>query len=116
MPGGLRFEATDSGGDGKDHRWTFELSDAHGGVLRSWSVVSDDDLGGTVDEPGWSNGHPVVAVEVARQTSSRFLWEYVAMPLLDIGANARQISLDPHAVWGEPPTTGIRVGPDGALA
>jgi len=77
--------------------------------------VSDDDLGGTVDEPGWSTGHPAVTVEVGRQTSDRFLYEYVAMPLLEAGADARQISLDPHAAWGDQPTTGVRVGPDGAL-
>jgi hypothetical protein len=115
MPGDLRFEATETGEVGNGHEWRFELSDADGAVRNAWRIVSDDDLGGTVDEPGSSNGHTVVTVEVARQTPDDYLYEYVVLTLSPGGEGGPEVSLDPHAVYGDVPVTGTRVGPDGAL-
>jgi hypothetical protein len=65
MPDGLRFEAADVG-EGPSHQWRFTLFDGHDQVAGAWRVTSEDDLGGTVDEPGMVDGDPVVTVDVAR--------------------------------------------------
>ena len=52
-------------------------------------------------------------LEVARRTPKDYLYEYVALPLPVGGGEPTQISLDPRAVWGDTPVTGVRVGPDG---
>lgn len=114
MPGGLRFEETVVG-DGPTREWRLTLIDHDDRSVGAWRVTSDDDLGGTVDEPGMVGGDPIVMLEVARQTQDDFLYEYIALRLPEAGGKVRQLSLDPRAVWGDVPVTGLRVGPDGAL-
>jgi hypothetical protein len=114
MPGGLRFEEAEVG-EGSAHHWNLTLTDRNDRVVGDWRVTSDDDLGGTIDEPGMVEGHPVVVLEVARQTQDDFLYEYVAVRLPGDGETVKQLSLDPRAVWGDVPVTGLRVGPNGSL-
>ena len=114
MPGGLRFEEAEVG-EGATHEWDFTLLDSSGREAGAWTVRSDDDLGGTIDEPAMADGLPVVTLEVARRTPKDYLYEYVALPLPVGVGEPTQISLDPRAVWGDTPVTGVRVGPDGDL-
>jgi len=114
MPGGLRFEEVEVG-EGAGHEWDFTLLDPSGHEAGAWRMTSEDDLGGTIDEPAMAHGLPIVTVDVARQTPNDYLYEYVALPLPVGGGEPTEISLDPHAVWGDTPVTGVRVGPDGDL-
>ena len=114
MPDGHRLEARNVG-HGDVLEWRYSLLDRTGTVVRAWLVTSDDELGGTVDTPGVSGGDPVVTVGVSRQNHDGFLYEYVALRLPAPGAPLVQLALDPGAVWGDVPITGVRVGPDGDL-
>lgn len=115
MPGDLRFEARKVG-EGDAHAWRFTLIDVAGRVVRAWRVTSEDELfGGGVDVLGMVDGSPAVVLDLSRQTPDDFLWEYVAIRLPLAQDAPREISLDPHATWGDVPVTGIRLGPDGQL-
>ncbi len=114
MPGGLRFDER-LVGEGDSAEWRFTLLDGGGRTVGAWRLTSDDELGGSVDEPGWVDGEPAVVVGVDRQTQDDFLYEYIALRLPDGDARPTIVSLDPRAVWGDVPITGVRVGPDGAL-
>jgi hypothetical protein len=110
----LRFEAEEAG-EGAEHEWDFTLIDQNDGVVGAWRVTSEDELGGTVDEPGTAGGDPIVTLGIARQSADDYLYEYVAIRLPVGGGSPEEISLDPNAAWSDVPVTGLRVGPDGAL-
>jgi hypothetical protein len=115
MPGDLRFEAVELGEEGS-YEWDFTLLDETDQVVGAWRITSGDELGGTIDEPGMVDGDPIVVLGVARQTDDEYLYEFVALRLPVGGGDVDQISLDPHAVFGDIDVAdGLRVGPDGAL-
>jgi hypothetical protein len=59
----------------------------------------------------------VVVVEVSKQTKAKFLYEYQVLRLARAGGSSVRFAIDPagRAQWGDPPFTGVRVGPDGQL-
>jgi hypothetical protein len=111
LAGGLRLAGTDpSTGERR-----FTLRDEAGGILRSWRVTSQDDLGAEVATPALVGGDPVVVVEISRETKADFLYEYQVLRLARAGGANVRFAIDAHAVWGDTPITGVRVGPDGQL-
>jgi hypothetical protein len=54
-------------------------------------------------------------MEISQQTKTKFLYEYLVLRLGPTGGTRLRFALDARAAWGEPPVTGMRVGPDGQL-
>jgi hypothetical protein len=59
----------------------------------------------------------VVVVEISHQTTAKFLYEYEVLRLARAGGTSVRFAINPaiRAQWGDPPFTGVRVGPDGQL-
>jgi hypothetical protein len=104
-------------GQNADHAWRFTLSNEAGRTLRSWRVISENDLGAQVGTPALVGGDPVVVLEVGQETKTEFLYEYEVLRLARAGGAKPRFALatDTRAVWGDTPITGVRVGPDGHL-
>jgi hypothetical protein len=111
LAGGLRLAGTHPS-TGERH---FTLRDEAGRILRGWRVTSQDDLGAEVATPALVGGDPVVVVEIARETKADFLYEYQVLRLARAGGASVRFAIGAHAVWGDTPITGVRVGPDGQL-
>jgi hypothetical protein len=112
LPDGLRLAGRHSS---SDHAWRYTLSSEAGRVLRSWRITSENDLGAPVSTAALVGGDPVVVLEIARETKADFLYEYEVLRLARGGGAKPRFSIDAHAVWGDTPITGVRVGPDGQL-
>ena len=113
VAGGLRLAASHrAAGD-----WRFILTDQAGRGAGGWRVTSRTALGGLVATPALVGRDPVVVVEVSRQTSSEFLYEYQVLRLARTGGASVRFALAPagRVVFGDTPITGVRVGPDGRL-
>ncbi|HET7518089.1 MAG TPA: hypothetical protein VFN05_10400 [Actinomycetes bacterium] len=114
VAGGRRLSHT-TVGRWPHHEARVSLADQADHVIRAWRVTSDTGLGEMIATPALVGGDPVVAMELCQQTRAKFLYEYLVLRLGPAGGTRLQFALDPGAVWGEPPVTGVRVGPDGQL-
>ena len=116
LPGGLQLTAKGLG-QWPHHEWRFTLTNQDGQVVRDWRVTSTTGLGGLIATPALVGGDPVVALEISQPTKpgSASLYEYLVLRLGSAGGTRVRFSLDAHAVWGDQPVTGLRVGPDGNL-
>jgi hypothetical protein len=114
LPGGQRLTATHPAEGGE---WQFTLADQAGQPRRGWRVTSQTDLGALGATPALVGGDPVVVVEVTQQTTANFLYEFQVLRLSRAGGTSVRFAIDPaiRAQWGDPPFTGVRVGPDGQL-
>jgi hypothetical protein len=113
LPGGLRLTPTHPATGGE---WRFTLANQAGHTLRGWRVTSQTELGALGATPALAGGDPVVVLEVSKQTSARFLYEYEVLRLARGGTSLRfAVTPAVRAVWGDAPVTGVRVGPDGRL-
>lgn len=99
------------------HEIRLTLLDRAGGTVRSWDVTSGTDLYPSLSTSDLVDGDPVVTFSVQRlgQPGTRPLTEYLALRLAPNGATSVRVALDFRAAWGDPPITGLRVGPDGSL-
>jgi hypothetical protein len=114
LPGGQRLTITYVSA----HERHVTLNDHAGQPLRSWRITSQTDLGALRSEtPTLVGGDPVVVVEVTKQTTAKFLYEFQILRLARAGGTSVRFAIDPasRAQWGDPPFTGVRVGPDGQL-
>jgi hypothetical protein len=113
LPGGLRLTVTKV----SSGQWRFTLADRDNSPLRGWEVSSKTELGNLAVTPALVGGDPVVTLAVARQTPTRYLYEFEVLRLGAKGGTRQRFSLDPDSrtVWGDTPITGTRIGPDGRL-
>jgi hypothetical protein len=111
LPGGRRLLTTWV----SDHEVRVVLLDPAGRAVRGWRVTSNNDLGGLRATPALVGGDPVIVLGISRQTTAKFLYEYLVLRLAPNGGTRVRLALDPHATWGDVPITGVRVGPDGQL-
>jgi hypothetical protein len=97
------------------HEARLALVDRRGRVVRSWRVLSRDELGfpGSYSVPELVGGNPVVVLDVQRQAGEEFKWERVVLRLGPRGARA-QLSLA-NATFGQRYYADLRVGRDGNL-
>ena len=88
-----------------------------GQALRGWRITSQTSLGAEGATPALVGGDPVVVVEISQQTTAKFLYEYQVLRLARTGGTSVRFAINPasRAQWGDPPFTGVRVGPDGQL-
>lgn len=111
LSGGLQLVTTGIA----DHELRVALINQADRVVRAWRITSQNDLGGMVATPALVGGDPVLVTEIAQQTKAKFLYEFQVLRLAPNGGTRVRFALDPHAAWGDPPITGLRVGPDGQL-
>jgi hypothetical protein len=116
LPGGLQLTAKGLG-PWPHHEWRFSLTNQDGQIVRAWRVTSNTGLGSLIATPALVGGDPVVALEISQPTKpgSASRYEYLVLRLGSTGGTRVRFSLDAHAVWGDQPITGLRVGPDGQL-
>jgi hypothetical protein len=114
LPGGQRLTATHPAIGGE---WRFTLSNHAGQPLRGWRITSQTSLGAQGATPALVGGDPVVVVEISQQTTAKFLYEYEVLRLARAGGTSVRFAINPaiRAQWGDPPFTGVGVGPDGQL-
>jgi hypothetical protein len=111
LPGGLRLATRWL----PKHEVRFTLVDRAGKAVRAWQVTSRTDVGGVLGfTPSLVGGDPVVAVAVSRNTTTKFLYEYLVLRLAPTGGTRARVALDARATWGDTETP-LRVGPDGKL-
>jgi hypothetical protein len=113
LSGGRRLLSTEV----SDHEVRVVLLDPAGRAVRGWRVTSPDQLGGAGVTPALVGGDPVIVLGISRQTTAKFLYEFVVLRLAPNGGTRLRFSVDTasHVVWGDVPITGLRVGPDGQL-
>jgi hypothetical protein len=113
LAGGLRLAARHH----SPGEWHITLSDQAGQVVRGWRVSSRTQLGAEGATPALVGGDPVVAFEVAKETSRQFLYEYGILRLARAGGTSQRFAIAPagRVNWGDVPITGVRIGPDGRL-
>jgi hypothetical protein len=112
MPGGLRLATADVSGHKKD----FSLIDQAGHVVRAWRVTSQTTLWFGPATAALLGRDLVVAVDVTRETETKFLYEHLILRLGSAGGTRARLALDPHVISGlDVPITELRVGPDGRL-
>ncbi|HZD67518.1 MAG TPA: hypothetical protein VFA45_00915 [Actinomycetes bacterium] len=113
LSGGRRLVTTEV----SDHEVRVVLLDPVGRAVRGWRVTSPDQLGGAGVTPALVGGDPVIVLGISRQTTAKFLYEYLVLRLAPNGGTRLRFSVDTasHVVWGDAPITGLRVGPDGQL-
>jgi hypothetical protein len=114
LPGGQRLTAIHPAIGGE---WRFTLSDRAGQLLHAWRITSQTDLGSLGATPALVGGDPVVVIEVSRQTTAKFLYEYQVLRLDRGGGASVRFAINPtgRAMWGSEFVTGVRVGSDGQL-
>jgi hypothetical protein len=83
--------------------------------VRAWRVTSRTRLWPGPVTPALIGDDLVVALDVTRQTKADYLIEHLVVRLGATGGTRQIVSLDPNAVWGDVPITGLRVGPDAEL-
>jgi hypothetical protein len=91
------------------------LTDEHGAAVESWEVASDTSLGGILATSGLLGEDPILTLGVFDQTPDDFRWESLTLRITPDGGIPVRFALDPDAVWGDVPITGLRVGPDGSF-
>jgi hypothetical protein len=113
LPGGQRLTTTHVSA----HERHVTLNDHAGQPLRGWRITSQTNLGALGATPALVGGDPVVVVETTKQTTAKFLYEFQVLRLTRAGGTSVRFATDPaiRAQWGDPPFTGVRVGPDGQL-
>jgi hypothetical protein len=114
-PGGLRLvaEVYTPREDGPPREARYALVGRSGAVRRAWRVTSATDINFDYFTPTFVGSDLVVSLDVTKQTSSRFRWEYVLLQLGPHGVRAR-LSLE-RSVYGDNLLTDLRVGPDRRL-
>jgi hypothetical protein len=113
LPGGQRLTLTYISA----HERHVTLNDRAGQPLRGWRITSQTNLGALGATPALVGGDPVVVVEISQQTTAKFLYEFQVLRLARADRPSVRFAIDPaiRAQWGDPPFTGVRVGPDGQL-
>jgi hypothetical protein len=114
LPGGQRLTSTHVSA----HERHVTLIDQAGQPRRGWRITSQTDLGALLGETSaLVGGDPVVVVEISQQTKAKFLYEYQVLRLSRAGGTSIRFAIDAagRAQWGDPPFTGVRVGPAGRL-
>jgi hypothetical protein len=96
------------------HDARLALVDRRGRVVRSWRVLSRDELGfpGSYSVPELVGGNPVVVLDVSRSASDS-KWERVVLRLGPRGARARFALA--NEIFGQRYYADLRVGRDGNL-
>jgi hypothetical protein len=113
LPGGLRLASTYVSA----HEQHVTLTNQAGRPVRGWRITSQTDLGALGATPALVGSDLVVVVEISQQTTVKFRYEYQVLRLARTGGASVRFAIDPasRAQWGDPPFTGVRVGPDGQL-
>jgi hypothetical protein len=110
MPGGLRLATADV----SEHQKEFSLLDRSGHIVRAWRVTSKTTLWLTLTTASMLGRDLVVALDVTRETDSKYLFEHLILRLGSAGGIRAFLALDPHAISDvDAPITEVRLGPDG---
>jgi hypothetical protein len=104
LPGGLRLVTAFS-----RHEARFALINRANQVVRAWRVTSRTELWPGPATPALIGGDLVVALGVTQATKTDYLLEHLLLRLAPPGGTRRLVALDPRAVWGDSPITGLRV-------
>jgi hypothetical protein len=113
LAGGRRLLVTQA----SVHEWRVVLLNQAGRALRGWRITSQTELWSMDSTPALVGGDPVIVLDPVKETTGKLLWESLALRLAPNGGTRLRVAIAPtnRVTWGDSPTTGLRVGPDGHL-